>query len=157
MFQILITFYVTIATTLHFLKKGWDPVKSFSFWKFGCRLNTPAERGWGVLCTYIYIYICIWPLFVDGMQLSVLFTRKSWYSSDQYRKHKRLRWPWSYPVVLNLCINLVIITYKLNSQFKLTELWPLTVNFLKVSSQSYLAGLSKICFFTTYVDQMIIQ
>ena len=119
--------------------------------------STPLQKGGGVYYVHIYIYICIWTLFVDGVQLSVLFTRKSWYSSDQYRKHKRLRWPWSYPVVLNLCINLVIITYKLNSQFKLTELWPLTVNFLKVSSQSYLAGLSKICFFTTYVDQMIIQ
>ena len=47
--------------------------------------------------------------------------------------------------------------YKLYSQFKLTELWPLTVNCFKMSSQSYLAGLSKICFLCTYVDQMIIQ
>ena len=51
---------------------------------------------------------------------------------------------WSHPVVLNLCINLVITKYKLKSQFKLTQLWPLTVNCFKVSSQSYLAGLSKM-------------
>ena len=56
---------------------------------------------------------------------------------------------WSHPVVLNLCINLVITKYKLKSQFKLTQLWPLTVNCFKVSSQSYLAGLSKICFLCT--------
>ena len=48
--------------------------------------------------------------------------------------------------------------YKLESQYvELTELWPLAVNCFKVSSQSYLAGLSKICFFCTYVDQMVIQ
>ena len=31
------------------------------------------------------------------------------------------------------------------------------MNCFKVTSQSYLAGLSKICFLCTYVDQMIIQ
>ena len=60
-------------------------------------------------------------------------------------------------MVLNLCINLVITKYKLKSQFKLTQLWPLTVNCFKVSSQSYLAGLSKIYFLCTNVDQMPIQ
>ena len=111
----------------------------------------------------------LWPLFLDGVQLpqgyaeplqgdSLLFTRNSWYSLDQYRKDERLRWPWSHPVVLNLCINLVITKYKLKSQYvKLTQLWPLTVNCFKLSSQSYLAGLSKICFFCTNVDQMITQ
>ena len=108
------------------------------------------------------IYKTLCPLFVDGMQLpqgyteplwggSLLFTRNSWYSLNQSRKDERLRWPWSHPVVLNLCINLVITKYKLKSQYvKLTQLWPLTVNCFKVSSQSYLAGLSKICFLCTY-------
>ena len=58
---------------------------------------------------YIYIYIYIYyiykslrPLFVDGVQLpqgyteplrehSLLFTRNSWHSLDQYRKDERLR------------------------------------------------------------------
>ena len=44
----------------------------------------------------------LWPLFVGGVQLpqgyaeplrgdSLLFTRNSWYSLDQYRKDERLR------------------------------------------------------------------
>ena len=70
---------------------------------------------------------------------------------------KFLVWPWSHPVVLNLGINPVITKYKLKSQFKLIQLWPLTVNCFKVISQSYLAGFSKICFLCTYVDQMTIQ
>ena len=106
---------------------------------------------------------------MDGVQLpqgyteplwgdSLLFTRNSWYSLNQSQKDERLRWPWSHPVVLNLRINLVITKYKLKPQYvKLTQLWPLTVNCFKVNSQSYLAGLSKICFFCIYVDQMIIQ
>ena len=81
----------------------------------------------------------------------------SWYSLDQYRKGERLRCPWSHPVVLNLCINLVITKYKLKSELKLTQSWPVTANCFKVSSQSCLADLSKICFLCTYVDQMIIQ
>ena len=81
---------------------------------------------------------------------SLLFTRNSWYSLDQYGKDERLRWPWSYLVVLSLCINLVITKYKLKSQFKQTQLWPLTMNCFKVNSQSYLAGLSKIYFLCTY-------
>ena len=117
----------------------------------------------------VYIYMTLWLLFVDGVQLpqgytepvrgdSLLFTRNVCYSLDQYQKDGRLRWPWSHPVVLNLCINLFITKYKLKSQYvKLTQLWPLTVNCFKVSSQSYLAGLSKICFLCTYVDQMIMQ
>ena len=88
---------------------------------------------------------------------SLLFNRNSWYSLNQSQKDERLRWPWSHPVVLNLCINLVITKYKLKSQFKLTQLWPLTVNCFKVSSQFYLADLSKICFLCTYVDKTTIQ
>ena len=79
---------------------------------------------------YIYIYIhnkTLWPLFVDGVQLpqgytellwgySLLFTRNSWYSLDQYWKDERLRRPWSHPVVLNFYINLVITKYKLKCQ-----------------------------------------
>ena len=113
---------------------------------------------------YIKLYgpFCEWgvpqgysePLWGD----SLLFTGNSWYSLNQSRKDERLRWPWSHPVVLNLFINLVITKHKLKLQyFKLIQLWPLTVNCFKVSSQSYLAGLSKICFLCTYVDQMIIQ
>ena len=115
---------------------------------------------------YIYIYKTLRPLFVDGVQLpqgyteplkedSLLFTRNFLYSLDQYRKDERLRWPWSNPVVFNLCINLVIFKYKLMSQFKLTQLWPLTGNCFKVSSQSYLSGLSRICFLRT--DQFVSQ
>ena len=115
------------------------------------------------------IHKTLWPLFVDGVNLpqdyteplwgdSLIFTRNSWYSLNQSRKNERLRWPWSHLVVLNLFINLVITKYNLKSQYvKLTQLWPLTVNCFKVTSQSYLAGLSKICFLCTYVDQMIIQ
>ena len=118
---------------------------------------------------YLSIYAKLYVLlFVDGVQLpqgyieplrvdSLLFTRNSWYSLDQYKKDERLRWPWSHPVVLILYINLVITKYKLKWQFKLTQLWPLTVNYFKVSCQSYLVDLSKICFFCTYLDQMIIQ
>ena len=62
---------------------------------------------------YIYIYMTLWLLSVDRMQLpqghteplrgdSLLFSRNSWYSLDQYRKDERLRRPWSHPVVLNL-------------------------------------------------------
>ena len=111
------------------------------------------------LYNYIILYIYNYIKLLEPLQGdSLLFTRNSWYSLDQYRKDERLRWPWSHPVVLNLCINLVITKYKLKSQYvKLTQLWPLTVNCFKVSSQSYLAGLSKICFLCTYVDQMIIQ
>ena len=80
---------------------------------------------------------------------SLLFTRNSWYSLDQYQKDERLRWPWSHPVVLNLCVNLVITKYELKSQLRLTQLWPLTVNCFKMSSQFYLAGLWKIRFLCT--------
>ena len=60
------------------------------------------------------------------------------------------------PVVLNLYINLIITKYKSKSQHvKLAQVWTLTVNCSKVSSQSYVAGLSKICFLCTCVDQMI--
>ena len=97
---------------------------------------------------------------MDGVQLpqgyteplqedSLLFTRNFLYSLDQYRKDERLRWPWGNPVVFSLCINLVIFKYKLMSQFKLTQLWPLIGNCFKVSSQSYLSGLSKTCFLRT--------
>ena len=131
------------------------------------------------ICIYIFIYIYIyifiytyktlWLLFVDRVELpqgyteplradSLLFTRNSWYSSDQSPKDERLRWSWSHPVVLNLCINLVITKYNLKSEYvRLTQLWPLTVNWFKVSSQFYLADLSKIYFLCTYVNQMIIQ
>ena len=114
-------------------------------------------------------YKILWPLFVDGVQLpqgytellwgdSLLFSRNSWYLLNQSRKDERLRWPWNHSVVLNLCINLVITKNKSKSQYvKLTQLWPLTVNYFKVSSQSYLEGLSKICFVCTYVDQMVVR
>ena len=111
----------------------------------------------------------LWPLFVDGVKLpqdyteplwgdSLRFSRNSWYSLNQSQEDKRLRWPCSHTVVLDLRINLVITKYKLRSQYvKLTQLWSLTVNCFEVSSQSYLAGLYKTCFLWTYVDQMIIE
>ena len=96
---------------------------------------------------------CTEPLWGD----SLLFTRNSWHSLNQSRKDERLRWPWSHPVLLNLCINLFVTKYKIKSQYvKLTQLWPLIVNCFKMSSESYLAGLSKICFLCTCVDQMFL-
>ena len=86
------------------------------------------------------IYKTLWSLFVDGMQLpqgytdplwrgTLLFSRNSCDSLYQSRNDERVRWTWSHPVVLNLCINLDITKYKLKSQYvKLTQLWPLTVN-----------------------------
>ena len=47
-------------------------------------------------------------------------------------------WPWSHPVVLKLHFNLVITKHKLKSQFKLTQLWPLTV---KVSVSMWVFSL----------------
>ena len=99
----------------------------------------------------------MWVVFVEVVQLPQCYTEPLrgdsllvlWYSLDQYQKDERLRWPWSHPLVLNLSINLVISKYKLKSQFKLTQLWPFILNCFKVSSQSYLAGLSKICFLCT--------
>ena len=99
----------------------------------------------------------MWLVFVEGVQLPQCYTEPLrgdsllvlWYSLDQYQKDERLRWPWSHPLVLNLSINIVISKYKLKSQFKLTQLWPFILNCFKVSSQSYLAGLSKICFLCT--------
>ena len=140
-------------------------------WGWPCPMPIPPAMGNPALNAIwkTPIYKTLWPLLVDGVQLlqgytetlwgdSLLFTRNSWYSLNQSRKDERLRWPWSHPVVLNLCINLVITKYKLKSQYvKLTQLWALTVNCFKVNSQSYLAGLSKMCFLCTYVDQMILQ
>ena len=63
-------------------------------------------------------------------------------------------------MVLNLCINQIITKYNIKWQFKLTQLSLLTVNCFSVcelSSQSYLAGLFKVCFLCTYGDQMIMQ
>ena len=99
----------------------------------------------------------MWVVFVEVVQLPQCCTEPLrggsllvlWYSLDQYQKDERLRWPWSHPLVLNLSINIVISKYKLKSQFKLTQLWPFILNCFKVSSQSYLAGLSKICFLCT--------
>ena len=139
-----------------------SPGKKIPPSKISDSLQTPTT----IRKTPIYKTLC--PLFVDGVELpqgyteplwgdSLLFTRNSWYSLNQSQRDERLRWPWCHPVVLNLCINLVITKYKLKPQYvKLTWLWPLTVNCFKVSSQFYLAGLSKICFLCTYVDQMII-
>ena len=59
---------------------------------------------------------------------------------------------WSHTPNLSSCIKLVIRKYVLKSQYvKLTQLWPLTVNCVKVGSQSYLAGLRKLCFLYTYI------
>ena len=100
--------------------------------------------GYIYICIYIYyIYIYIYILYIYIWGDSLLFTRNSCYSLDQSRKDERLRWLWSHPVVMNLCINLVITRYELKSQYvKLTQLWHLTVNCFRVSSQTYLASLS---------------
>ena len=94
------------------------------------------------------IYKTLWPLFVYGVQMpqgyteplwedSLLITRNSWYSLNQSRKDERLRWPWSHPVVLNLCINLVITKYKLKSQYvKLTD-WTVSRWVLSLIWQAY--------------------
>ena len=73
-----------------------------------------------------------------------------------------MRWPWSHPVVLNSCVNLVITKCKLKPQYvKLTsvmtfncELCPSEFSDL---SDRIIMKLSKICFLCTYVDKMIIQ
>ena len=51
---------------------------------------------------------------------------------------------WLHTPNLSLSINLIITKYVLKSQYvKLTQLWPLTVNCVKVGSQSYLASLTQ--------------
>ena len=117
------------------------------------------------------IYKTFWHLFLDGVQLLDRVTtrldrvstvaRQSHYEDTVYflpeipgthyrkdiesiSKDERLRWPWDDPVVLNLRIKLVITKYKLKSQFKLTQLWPLTVNCFEVISQYYWAGLPNL-------------
>ena len=107
--------------------------------------------------SYIYIYETFWHLFMDGVQLPQGYTatirrflpqvsKNSWYLLDQSWKDESMRWPWIHPVVLNSGINLIIIKYKLKPQdVKLTQLWLLTVNYVKVTSQSYWAELSWNC------------
>ena len=108
-----------------------------------CKKN---KKFWLYIYIYMYIYILhiyIYILYIYIWGDSLLFTRNSCYSLDQSRKDERLRWLWSHPVVMNLCINLVITRYELKSQYvKLTQLWHLTVNCFRVSSQTYLASLS---------------
>ena len=100
------------------------------------------------------IYKTLWPLFVYGVQLlqgyteplwggSLLFTRNPLYSLNQSRKDERRRWPWSHPVVLNLCIYLFITKYKLKSQYEF----------------SVLPGrlIQNMFSLDIYIDQMIIQ
>ena len=98
--------------------------------------------------TTIYKTLCA--IYAPPWGDSLLFTRNSWSSLNQSQKDERLRWPWSHPVVLNLCINLVITKYKLKPQYvKLTQLWPLTVNYFKKSEFSVLSGrLIKNMFFS---------
>ena len=107
------------------------------------------------ICMYVYIYIYIYKIFPTGgmdseyasspnqpkicssppplthlekSPPSRLLTHQI-FLLNQSRKDKKLRWPWSDPVVLNLCINLVITKYKLKSQYvKRDQLWLLTVN-----------------------------
>ena len=94
---------------------------------------------------YIHMYIFIVPFCGWGATASRLY-RNSWYSLDQSWKDERLRWPWSHPVVLNFCISLVITKYKIKVTICQTDsymnIWPLAVNYFKMTSQSYLAGLS---------------
>ena len=86
------------------------------------------------------------PLWGDSLLFTTKVSKNPWYLLDQSRKDERMRWPWSHPVVLNSCIKLVITKYKLKLQYvKLTQLWPLTVNCAKVSSQYYRVELSWNC------------
>ena len=41
------------------------------------------------------------PLRGDSLFFYPSVPRSSWYLISQFRKNKRLRWPWSHPVVLN--------------------------------------------------------
>ena len=95
-----------------------------------------TQTSYGICRYKIYVklydpFLLIWCNFLKARQPlqgdNLLFTRNSWYSFDQYRKDERLRWPWNYPMVLDLCVNLVITKYKLKSQIKLSQLWPLTM------------------------------
>ena len=114
-------------------------------WKFGWRLNVPLQKGWGATMSRLYRATT-----TRQFTCALVLIRSI---SEGWKTEMTLK-P---SVVLNLSINLVITKYKLKSQFKLTQLWPLTVNCFKVSFQSYPAGLSKICFLCTYVGQMMIQ
>ena len=53
-------------------------------------------------------------MFYDSKTQQIKFTdwQSGWKSFFQYPKDEKLRWFWSNPVVLNLCINLVITKYK---------------------------------------------
>ena len=94
---------------------------------------------------YIHIYIFIVPFFGWDATASKLY-RNYWYSLDQSWKDERLRWPWSNPVVLNFHISLVITKYKIKvticQTYSYMNIWPLAMNCFKMTSQSYLAGLS---------------
>ena len=71
-----------------------------------------------------------------------------------------MRWPWSHPVVLNSCINLVINKYKAaicQTDSIMTFNCDLCQNEFSILSGRIIMKLSKICFLCTYVDKMIIQ
>ena len=75
---------------------------------------------------------------IPGAHLINLGRMKGWVDLEA------TQWFWTRdPPNLSSCINLVITKYKLKSQYlKLTQIWPLTVNYIKISFQSYLAVLS---------------
>ena len=77
-------------------------------------------------------------------------SRNYWYSLHQSWKDERMRWPWSHPVVLKSCINVVTTKYKLTN-------WDLCQSEFPVLSGGIITKLLKICFLCTYVDKMIIQ
>ena len=116
----------------------------------------------------IVIYKTLWSLFVDGMQLpqdyreplwggSLLFSRNSCDSLNQSRNDERVRWTWSHPVVLNLCINLVMTKYKLKSQYvKLTQLWPLTENCRRNDYTIDISVLLQIQFYNIFTNVLSI-
>ena len=117
---------------------------------------------------YIYIYKTLWPPFCGwGASSSSLCRATTRRQFTFYQKFlvliRSTSKGWKAEMTLKSSSDFELVNhptftkYKLKPQLKLTQLWPLIVDCFRVSSQSYLAGIPKICFFCTYVDQMIIQ
>ena len=74
-----------------------------------------------MLCLYIAYILCIYYIHTHMYFIYIIYI-----------------YIYIYIIYYNSCINLIITKYKLKSQYvKLAQLWPLTVNCVKVSSQSY--------------------
>ena len=100
----------------------------------------------------MWIKFCIdliWPLFIDGVQLSQGYRattrrgftfyhsvpRSSWYPFNRPRKDERLSWPWSHAVVLNPWTMdwessaLIAMPFLNNHIFKKTEIFQISYGF----------------------------